>query len=317
MITLTVYVSGDHWLNPKEIHNKLLLVPPDEILELDFRAEGPSLAALGILEMLTTWCRGIGRNPDTIFLSNWANDIEMVPFTRTSGFSVSHFFWLCQKYITDILPLTHEYRFGMFIGRRTASRMRMIWDIWQDHRDQCLFSLMPSRVIYDPRISRSGVDLDGVDRWVPNNMRSEFYQWCDDPPISGIDGHTVQQQYQPEYNTNLSLLSYYHRFDIEIVVETYSMGDCFMPTEKTVRPIIGRKPMIVYGPRGYLARLRDLGFRTWSDHWDESYDDFEGPDRWQAMRSVIDQINDRDIDDTVAEHNRQYLDLLRLQSQPI
>lgn len=303
-------VCGNHWLNPDEIRQKLHDTKDQRFIALDFRAEGPSLAALDMTGSLLGWCQEIDRDPKSIVLMRWPNPVEATPFTRGDALGISHFFKRAAMYDRVIDTNTHEYRFGMFVGRRTAARMRMLWDLWRNQRDRCLFSLMPSRVIYDPRTTRSGIDLDGVTHWIRDDERAGFYQWCDDPPISGLDGHTVQQQYQPGYNTNYNLLSHYHKFDIEIVIETYSMGDCFMPTEKTVRPIVGRKPMIVHGPRGYLARLRELGFRTWGDHWDESYDDLEGVERWHAMSKVITQIDARIMSDDVVDHNRRYLDNL-------
>ena len=50
------------------------------------------------------------------------------------------------------------------------------------------------------------------------------------------------------------------------------------------------KPLLIYGPRYFLRRLRDLGFQTWHQFWDESYDDLEGYPRWLAMRSVAQHI---------------------------
>ena len=111
-----------------------------------------------------------------------------------------------------------------------------------------------------------------------------------DPGVASLDGHRVRDQYLPEYNTNLSLLDHYHRFDIEIVCEAYCRGPCFFPTEKTVRPLLFRKPIMVYGPRYFLRNLRSLGFSTWSSIWDESYDELEGLSRWLAMRAQIDLL---------------------------
>ena len=92
-------------------------------------------------------------------------------------------------------------------------------------------------------------------------------------------------------NTQLNLLRYYDQFDVELVAETFVRGNTFFPTEKTVRAIIGKKPMVVYGPRNYLKHLRDLGFKTWGSIWDESYDHYEGIERWKLMQKVIDQIH--------------------------
>ena len=54
--------------------------------------------------------------------------------------------------------------------------------------------------------------------------------------------------------------------------------------------MVGNRPFILYGPINYLNNLQQRGFRTFGDLWDESYDQLEGPQRWHAMSSVIDDL---------------------------
>jgi hypothetical protein len=77
---------------------------------------------------------------------------------------------------------------------------------------------------------------------------------------------------------------------VDIIVESHVVGNTFFPTEKTIRPMVGNKPFVVYGPANYLNNLKQLGFRTFDDVWDESYDQYEGPQRWFSMRGLIDQL---------------------------
>jgi len=48
--------------------------------------------------------------------------------------------------------------------------------------------------------------------------------------------------------------------------------------------------MLVYGPKSFLARLRSLGFQTYSNCWSENYDQLEGPARWQAIQQIINSL---------------------------
>ena len=68
---------------------------------------------------------------------------------------------------------------------------------------------------------------------------------------------------------------------------------CALPisTEKTIRPIVGNKPFIVYGPRNFLNNLKlHEGFQTFETVWDESYDNFEGTARWCAIKELINYL---------------------------
>jgi hypothetical protein len=70
-----------------------------------------------------------------------------------------------------------------------------------------------------------------------------------------------------------------HNNLIFIVTETLVKGDMhnLFLTEKTFKPISLQMPFIVIGQPGTLARLKELGYKTFSDFWDESYDQVLDP----------------------------------------
>jgi hypothetical protein len=129
--------------------------------------------------------------------------------------------------------------------------------------------------------------------------------------IPSVDDMAVRDQYQGSVDTNLSLLKFYNQFQIEIVAETMCAGTTFFPTEKTFRPMVGRRPFLVFGPTNFLNNLRELGFRTYSECWDESYDQYQDQERWNRMQSVIEDIilNGYNVElaKEIAEHNRAHL----------
>jgi hypothetical protein len=97
----------------------------------------------------------------------------------------------------------------------------------------------------------------------------------------------------------------YEDFLIDIVAETFTSGNCFFVTEKTVRPMMLKKPMIVMGSQNYLAYLRQMGFRTFCDFWSEDYDGLEGRDRYIKILELIDTLAAK----PVAELERMYWDM--------
>jgi len=86
---------------------------------------------------------------------------------------------------------------------------------------------------------------------------------------------------------HLTILNEYHRLFAELVIETYVMGNTFFPTEKTLRPIIAKTPFIAMAPKNHLANLRQQGFKTFGQWWDESYDYCEGLLRIKEIKKVI------------------------------
>jgi hypothetical protein len=97
----------------------------------------------------------------------------------------------------------------------------------------------------------------------------------------------------------------YQHFLIDIVAETFISGNCFFVTEKTVRPMLLKKPMIVMGSKNYLAYLRQMGFRTFADFWDEEYDGYEGADRFIRILGLIDSLAAK----TTSELENMYWDM--------
>jgi|LakMenEpi03Aug12_release.lakeMendotaPanAssembly.Ray.scaffolds.fasta_scaffold90944_4 hypothetical protein len=93
------------------------------------------------------------------------------------------------------------------------------------------------------------------------------------------------------------LAQYYPDFLIDIVTETWTQGTAFYPTEKTVRPMLLKKPFIIFGSQDYLAYLRQMGFRTFGDFWDETYDGYEGADRYSCILDLIDQLAAKNLDE--------------------
>lgn len=322
MITITIALFGDYWLNSQEVETKIRSVPAETPVHLDFQAEGVSVTASGIQQKLIDICTDTGRDRKTLKLINNPNMLEQTLFENiaaTHHASVtnlpprSHFLSgdLLRSYWGDPPQIKPDARlFGLFIGRRTISR-DMILRQCLEQSDRFLFSMMNSIT------GMKTYDETELQEWSPGEDIESFRRWRHATTIPSLDGKSIKDQYRKDLSksTNASILEFYDRFMIEIVLETYTRGDSFFPTEKTARPILACKPILVYGPRHFLARLRDLyGYRTYGDHWDESYDQLEGPQRWHAMWRTMQDINRESISNVVVEianHNRAILEKMK------
>ena len=84
------------------------------------------------------------------------------------------------------------------------------------------------------------------------------------------------------------------------VTESFYVDYCAL-TEKTFKPIANLQPFIIVGATGSLKALRDLGYETFNDVIDESYDHIEDPDR--RMKLLV-EVALRLIDMTDKQHIR-------------
>lgn len=83
---------------------------------------------------------------------------------------------------------------------------------------------------------------------------------------------------------------------INLITETsFDKNEIFL-SEKVLKPILMFQPFIVFGPMGYLKELKNLGFKTFSDFWDESYDDIEdSKKRYFTLMNLILDLNKKSI----------------------
>ena len=68
-----------------------------------------------------------------------------------------------------------------------------------------------------------------------------------------------------------------------------SPNDVFFITEKTIRTLIMGVPFVLIGSPNFIKHVRDLGFTTYSELWDESYDQEEDLDK--RVEKVINLCN--------------------------
>lgn len=109
----------------------------------------------------------------------------------------------------------------------------------------------------------------------------------------------------------------YEETAINIVTETTFRKNSVFLSEKTFHPIINLQPFIMFASNGQLAELRKLGFKTFGNMIDESYDDES--DNHKRFKMVCDEIlrlSNMSIDDInelffackdICIHNRNHL----------
>ena len=116
--------------------------------------------------------------------------------------------------------------------------------------------------------------------WPDRKLPAEYeLPWAQDYPQYGMD----QDIYEKPYNdTACSIVSETNDNDYEV----------FM-TEKIWKPIIAQQLFVVHGNYLYLQKLRDMGFRTFNNYFEEAYDLDRDPDtRINTIVDVCDRLRD-------------------------
>jgi hypothetical protein len=167
----------------------------------------------------------------------------------------------------DFYQIKH---FGLFIGRSNWQRFWISAEIFGQYRDKTLQTFL-----YDP-INDFHKDHLGFDR-----LYTETRAQCNLSFMSQLLSQSpVRIDFVDKFPivtpAHFEISKHYHKFLIEIVCETYTAGQSFYPTEKIWRPIACQTPFMIQGPVNFLQNLHKLGFKTFHQWWDESYDEDGG-----------------------------------------
>lgn len=108
--------------------------------------------------------------------------------------------------------------------------------------------------------------------------------------------------------------SIYSRTCYSVVAETNWQNQVHMISEKMAKPILAKRPFVVFSGQGFLQFFRESGFQTFDPIIDESYDQIkDDKERWEAAFDQVrwlceqDQLMILNACESVLEHNFQKL----------
>lgn len=171
-----------------------------------------------------------------------------------------------------------EKIFGCFYGRPCAPRLGIASHLAKYHADQ---SFIQVAFDFDNEDRRKNFDLKRLFAWEPSAIDRLHLL-----PLYKGNHYYVPEAYKP----GNPMIYHYKNLLIDIVSEPTCKGTAFYPTEKIVRNILCRRPFIVMGSKNYLIYLRQMGFKTFYEYWDEDYDGFDGKEKYLRILKLIDQI---------------------------
>jgi hypothetical protein len=177
--------------------------------------------------------------------------------------------------------------FNALFGRPTAARLGIGSYLWEKHRDKSHLHFSA-----DPHIDNlEQFEFDKLLHYdVPSVERAGNLLAKLPMLLSSTDRYTAVDGY--DYGDPLT--DFYRDIFVDIVVESHILGNTFFVTEKTLRSIWLKKPFIVFASRDYLCYLRQMGFKTFFEFWDEDYDGYETRDRLLKIYTLIDWIAKQD-----------------------
>lgn len=104
-----------------------------------------------------------------------------------------------------------------------------------------------------------------------------------------LDGEENNMQMCQDYDNKTR--PFYQQSLISVVTETNFYESTASLTEKSFKPSKEKHPFIIAGASGTLRKMRELGFKTFGEFWDESYDEVtDSTERMHRIMNVMEYI---------------------------
>jgi len=263
-------------------------------------SEGPALEHLTyldtkLIDILKKLCLDNSWTLDkfSFITANPLQDINVWPYIK---YQCSLSFFLhgqSLKYSPGKKNIQHH--FGCFVNGSNWNRLWLSAYLFENFKEITLQTFRRN-----PNNPGHAINLD-LDRLCfefaskNKNSKENFFTLANFLHNIPIEIHTDSKLLATEHFTwpesmNTEFLSWYDKIFVDIVCETMTTGRTFQLTEKIARPILTQNPFIIFGPANFLKNFKSLGFKSFYKFWDESYDDFAGVMRINAIEILIEKI---------------------------
>jgi len=209
-----------------------------------------------------------------------------------------------------------DKHFGIFINGSSWPRLWLSAYIHKHYRQKADQTFV--RNLSNP--SHAGnLDLDALvfnfskEGFIDDLNLKMVAEFLDDVPITDskivLDG-TNSNHFNTEHHidallspANDDIMLKYRKIFVDIVCETMFSGDTFSIDEKMARCLHTKTPFIVFGSPNTLLGLKKIGFKTFNRWWNEDYDYAPGVNRVLQIKTVIDRIAGKTIDELKKMHD--------------
>lgn len=271
---------------------------------LDMMYEGCCIKSLGLYKILDDICNTTGYSPKRIHIKVW-NLKETHPEYNVVRKAAMRWHDLVRNKISKFvkqLPDSQVKHFGHFVGHGNRFRLLIGSHLWHHHKDKTLqtYHCTPANDYHKEFVALEDILYynHGYDAF---KIAAEFLQ---NTPMSFGD----IKKYPIKGNEATDILDAYNHIFVDIVPQSYYSGNVFQLDEKFWRVVATKTPFLVQGPQGFIKSIQQLGFKTFSNWWDEGYS--EDPVDYQ-VHELLENI------DLIARWNHEKIIQTYQEMQPI
>lgn len=211
---------------------------------------------------IVKWAKQQGITNYLIAVGGLSPDEVLEPSTVYRPYWLTHFLNNNTEPV-DTYADTKQYLYEALLGSQ------------RPHRDYVMLALTNSGLIDKSIVTYRDCFPGGIVDTNTENVHREF-------PNTTFNRPYVSPNLNPKWEVRKQIsntVSFITPYDIyrnthySIVCETLSTGKDFFFSEKIMKPMFAKRVFVLFGPQGYLQKLRNFGFQTFEELIDESYDD--------------------------------------------
>jgi len=177
-----------------------------------------------------------------------------------------------------------DKKFTALVRMHKYWRANIMSTIWQQQLDTDGYFAYGKDITANEKEEDNPIE---VDNFFGLRQRTRTFLSC--PPFKADDYNSDEQN-----DHTMSVNEHFSNSYLNIVIESHMDVDQskgVLLTEKTFKPIKNAQPFVIFGAKGSLQTLRDLGYKVFDDVFDNSYDNIENTtERYNTLITQVVQI---------------------------
>ena len=292
MAAFTLHCNNDRIWNLSEFV-KFLAEHQYKDITININPEAPDLDQIGVFDIMQHF-------QFTSVEISTGNPFERHKVYNINIFTKNIFLTHKSEIAAEIQQWNGKKVFLTLFGRPTASRLAIAAHLLDQHKEQ-------SHIHFNATPNDNNINLFEFDKLsqYDKSLLGAAAELIKHLPLTIIpneytdfikDNIKTQGVSWLDKIINDPLTDCYQDILVDCVSESHVLGRTFFPTEKTTRPIWCKKPFVIFSSRDHLAYLRQMGFQTFYQFWNEDYDGYEGRDRLTRILKLIDWLGSQSLD---------------------
>ena len=182
-------------------------------------------------------------------------------------------FWESRNQIlhTEYVELLKDYNYAIWDGSTTYFWFKM-YERYKNHKFDFNHTYKNYNFLYLNKTQRNHRDLLFDELMKENILSNSLYSYHHRGIKLNPDFEIKQyKNFYPEYGADRDIYEKPYNETVFNIVSETSVDELFI-TEKTWKPIIAKQLFIVHSKTNFLNDIKKLGFKTYNDLIDETYD---------------------------------------------